>query len=392
MGYKETFNRALEYAQYVQALAAGDPYAAAFKPGAVPMLNWRADATASANSKSSGGTGRGSGRKRGVGAVVKRDGTSSGSSKMRRKKRKTKTKKKKSLKKQIQAVKRLIPKMSTKLFRTFTTMCLNNEGFNRNVIHEIKCFNRGDLETYVSNLTKVDSSGAQDYTTENTNIKMDLFFKLMLKNNITGNAKISYVFVECAQDTAESPLDDLLEELGDRGYTGLPTKTSSVPALGTGDPSQITSFRPAKIVFGNGIHHVPMFSGTAVRRNWKFLGPVRTATIGPGDTLDLVWSKKGISYKPEIYDQDSFLHMKGYDFRVLVALQGDLAHDGTNYQRICRSDCQLDGERQQQCLVKYANPKGLKEVVYSDTLDSTAISTPKHADNMDSAIEADSRT
>lgn len=317
------------------------------------------------------------------GPKVRIDGTTGGSYKMPTKKRRVQ-RKPKSLKQQIAQVKKLIPPMSTKLFRNFRTLCLDNGGFNRNVMHEVRMWNAGDLETYITQLTKVDSSTNLDYSTENTKVRMKLFYKLMCKNNVTANTRISYAFVMCKDDDNESPIACLLEELADRGYTGLPSKNTEVLATAT------SSVLPANVVFGNGIHHVPMFSGTNLRRNWEFLGPVRSAVLGPGDTIDLSFNRE-ILYKPEVKDNEPFAHLAGYDFRLLVVMQGDLAHDATNVCKIGRSDCQLDAEEQRQCLIRYANPKGLNQVVYSDDLISTGITSLEHADNSASAMETDEK-
>lgn len=293
---------------------------------------------------------------------------------------------KKTVAQQLKQVRSLIPRQSKKTFRDFNTVVLLQGAFNRNTVHEISCFDKTILASYAANLTKVDAATVADYTAENVKLTYSLYFKFMMKNAVTANSKISYAFVRCKDDDDESPLECILEELVDRGYTGLPSIDSYVAATAT------ASIKPTKLAFREGNHHVPVFSGAALRRNWKFLTPVTTATLGPGDTLDIVWSDPKFIYDQEYIDQENgFSHIKGQDVKLLIAVQGDLAHDATNHHKVCRSDAQYDCEQQRQCTVTYPNPKGLNEVAYTDDLTTTGVTTPNHVDNTASAVETDGK-
>lgn len=316
-------------------------------------------------------------------ANVRPDGTSKGRYAMITKR--GRKRRKKSVKSQLKALKRIIPAMSTKLFRDFNTIVLSTTSVNRQSYYDINCFDKTVLSNYAANLTAVDSAAAADYSASNSKIKMDLYFKLMMKNNMTTNAKLSYVFYVCKDDDNESPLECVLEELTDRGYTSLPSTSGPDAATAT------ASIKPFRAEFGEGIHHVPLFSGAALRRNWRQVGKVKTAHLGPGDTVDLVYSRKNYKYEQEYKDQEnSFSHIKGMDVRLVVVCQGALAHDSSNHQKVGRSGFHFDCEQQRQCMVRYANPKGLNEVKYTDDLTSTGFSVPNHADDKASAIEGDS--
>lgn len=320
--------------------------------------------------------------------VVKNDGTSSHVYLMKRKKPR-RGRKKKSVREQLKSVKRLIPKMSTKTFRDFKFLCLPSV-FNTHTVYLIKVLDKTILENYAKSLTKVDAATTADYSLENTSIKMSNYYRLMVKNNRTSNAIFSYAFYVCKDDDNEDPLDCLLEELGDRGYTSLPSKDGVTPGV-IGTNSEV----PDKLRFtASNPYHVPAFSGGAINRNWAIQGSVRKATMGPGDTTDLVWSRNNYTYKQEHKDQENaFAHIKGMSVFLVISIQGDLMHEGgTLTSLVGRGAYQFDCEQQLQTVVRYANPKGLHEVSYSDTVDDTGFVTPVHADNMISDMEQDALT
>lgn len=296
-------------------------------------------------------------------------------------------KKKKSLRKQIAQVRSLIPKSSTKTFRDFETWILragtlDTPQVNHHTVFDMICFDAQEYDQYLAQLTKVDADTNYDYGNENASVKMDLFYKLMVKNNMTSNAIIKYAFVACKDDDSENYVSDLREELITRGYPAVPAVSTLAVATAT------RSAIPDRITFTSTTpYHVPIFSGTNVTRKWNIMG-VKSVILGPGDTMDMVWSKKNFVYKPEVATNEVFANHKGYTFRLVVSLMGDLIHDQANPRLIGRGDAQLDTECSRIATVRYANPKGLKEIVYSDTL-GTGITVAQHADNHASAMEAD---
>lgn len=315
------------------------------------------------------------------GLTVKTDGTSAGKRNVAPKRR-TNKKKKKSVKKQIAEVRRLIPKMSTKLFRDFKTMCLSGD-LNCHTVYDINCFDKTILQSYAANLTKVDTATVADYTASKSKLKMSQYYKLMCKNNRTANAVLSYAFFVCKDDDSDKPITSILEELTTRGYTNLPTVDDEVAASAT------SSYQPFQIEFDDqNPFHVPVFGGGAINRKWKIAGKVKTAILGPGDTVDLVWSRKNLTYNQEKIDQENaFAHIANYDVRLVISLSGDICHDEVNTLLVGRDGHQFDCEEHRQCLVHYANPKGLREVKYTDNLTDTGFSTAVHADNQASKIE-----
>jgi hypothetical protein len=225
-------------------------------------------------------------------------------------------------------------------------------------------FGHPEFETYIQNLTKVDSDAVADYSTENTRVKMSLYYKLAIKNNATVNAEFRYAFYKCTDNDNEGILTDILEELGDRGYTNLPSVNARTNATAT------SSVLPARLVFDatNGTdnpYHIPVFGNRSVTRGWKQMGGVQTVTLGPGDTMNIIWSKKNFTYDAENLDQEAFTHLKNAAFHLLIDLQGSLAHDDGNTCLIGRAGYQIDAEQCKIARINYANPKGLREVSYS---------------------------
>lgn len=319
--------------------------------------------------------------RRKTGTVVNMDGSTGGRYRMGVRTRKRR--KKKSLRQQISQVRRLIPKKSHKLYRDFETLVLPGVQ-NQRRIYDIACFTNSQLDTYATTLAPVDDSKVDiDYTATNSSLQYDLYYKLMLKNNMTANAVISYGFYVCKDDDNESPSSSIREELVDRGYT---VSAGTAETAATATASKI----PRRIIFQpSESYHAPVFGAGALNRNWKLLGGIKKAIIGPGDSTNLIFSKK-ITYKPEIKDQEgSFTYLSNYDIRLVIVTSGDIGHDQVNTSLIGRCAYQLDCEEQRQCNVTYANPKGLREVKYSDNLTDTGFTIPVHAANQASAIEID---
>lgn len=310
--------------------------------------------------------------------VVKIDGTTGGQYRMATRKRRRR--RKKSLKQQVQAVRKLIPKKSVKVFRDFNTIVLPGS-FNSKTVYDITCFTNLKFDEYAANVTGVDTASNVDYRASNTSLQYQLYYKLMIKNNMTANCRFQYAFFVCKDDDTESPVDSIKEELEDRGYVVNPV-VAEAPATAT------TSIIPRHIIHDEGNYHLPTFCGGALGRNWRQIGKVKSTTIGPGDTTDLVLSRK-ITYKPEIRDQENFTYISNYDTRLVIEMMGDLGHDNTNNLKIGRCSYQFDCEQQRQCRMIYGNPKGLNEVVYTDDLTATGFTLPVHADNHQSKIETD---
>lgn len=318
--------------------------------------------------------------------VVRVDGTSSGAYAMPRKSKRKRKKQKFSARKEIAKLKKNIPKWSSKTFRAFETQQMKSTDPNQHILFDVNVFDKTVLKNYVSNLTLVDSAGTADYSTSNSHVKMNNYFKYMVKNNMTTNCRISYAFFVCIDDDNETPSKSVQEDLTDRGYPSIPNPVGPTGATAT------SSVIPKRLVLGAGTvpYHVPVLSGAALSKNWKIQGPVKTANIGPGDTTAFIWSRNNFVYKQEVLDQEaSFAHLKDYSVRLLVSIHGDLAHDNTNPLLVGRGNFNLDCEYQRQSTVKYFNPKGLKEVDYQDTLTNAGFTNPVHADNKQSAIEND---
>jgi hypothetical protein len=324
----------------------------------------------------------GSGRGRRSGVIVKVDGVSSGRKRVSRKSKRP-AKKKKSLKKQVSEVRKLLPKVSRKTFRDFDMVEMATTGVNQRIIFDIDAFEKTYLSTYAANLTKVDDATTADYTQENTKIRMSLFYKLHCKNNMTANVDVSYCFFNCKDDDAEAVVDSMREEMLDRGYTGIATTDNRIPRSAT------AAIQPRQLVLTNSEYWAPTFGGGAVTRKWAQVGKVKKVTLGPGDTIDMVYSKKNFTYNQEYLDQENIKHLKGYSVRLVVVANGQLAHDAAddNKSVIGRGFFKLDCEQQRQATVVYSNPKGLNEVAYTDGYQLTNFTTPVHADNMQSAIE-----
>jgi hypothetical protein len=314
--------------------------------------------------------------------MVSVDGRSTATSSFTKKKKKrTKRKKKQSTRAMLKKLKSSLPKSSHKHKLDYQCIVMPTST-NARTVFELPMVNTNTVEQLIDGLTAVDSTGNVNYTTSNTAVKINWFYKLMCKNNGTSNAKVRFAFYRCDDDDAESILDNVMEGLADRGYTGLPSVTSETAATAT------ASLYPRRAIFGSTTpYHTPLFGIPEVKRKWKQLGKVQTATIGPGATFDIIKSGK-FTYKPEIKDNEPFTYIKGYDYAVIIEVSGDISHDNTNSRLIGRCGVQIDSEEYRKISATYSNPKGLNEIEYSDTLTDTNFTDPQFADTVASVVQS----
>lgn len=333
------------------------------------------------------------GKKRSLNTFVLKDGTSA--TKYKKKKKGPATKRRKlSVRQELSKVKQLIPPKSHKTYRDFQTIVFDGSNPNQHITYDIACFNvNADYERYAANLVMCDEAKTMDYTQENTKLKFSLYYKLMVKNNMTANATVKYAFYICSDDTNDYPTTQIINELGDRGYGSLPTPDGPYAATTS------AAYQTRRVIWSHdNPYHVPIFGNRQMVRRWKQVGKVQTTRIGPGDYTELIWTDPNHIYRPEDKDvAGSTNYLKGHSVRLLLDVSGDLCHDATQTKFVGRSGFQLDAEAHKQCTVTYSNPKALNDVAYTDTLSNDVGAgednfDPVHADNNASAIERDNIT
>lgn len=341
---------------------------------------------------------------------VRVDGTSYGSYKVPRARRK-KRRAKEPLQRQLNKFKKSLPKSSMRWFRDFKTLCMFSGEPNTKVLWEIPVFSRTLLDKYAENLRSYETvTGTVDLTLgalPDTNLLMDLFYKLKLKNNMTSNCKVRYTFVMCADDDNETYRRNVIEDLTDLDYTQLPTDQGPIPA------GSLNAEVPAGLIFSDvGSYHAPVFGMANTKRKWKTLTPLRSTVLGPGDTMSMQYARNKYNYRPKIIETENFTHIKNMTVHLLIECQGDIVHGGNpgdpladpvifpNNCEVGYGQFQLDAEQQNVGKITYANGKGLRDHVYTHTLDTNALVTndaagvpqkPVHADNQQSAIEVDEK-
>lgn len=318
----------------------------------------------------------------GVARRFKKGGVSATVTTRKRKRKKARTKLQK-LSKTVKAMKRATPKWSKKTFYQHRFLTMRSPGYqpNRRGIFCIECLTTEDLEDAIKNLTKVDTSAVADYSTENTAVKLDRFYHLKIAAGSDANVTIKYAFFKCEDDDNETVLQSIREDLIDRGYTTPGITAKEVPDLSNVTASQRHNWIPQNMYGGV---TSPMFFGIYglynVSRKWKQIGKVKTVTAGPGDTIDLYHSDK-VTYKPEIVDQEAQTYHKKWDVQCVIEVIGALGHDSTSNGLMGFSSWQLDSSEMKKHVASYFNPKGLREVSYTDEVDDTNITTIISADN-----------
>jgi len=318
-------------------------------------------------------------------AIVNVDGTTGGSFRVgTTKKRK---KRKKTLKQKVGALMANMPKHSTKLYRLFNCQTLATAAPNTRIIFDIACFNISDYSDYAGNLTRVDDSTLIDYATEKSSLSMNQFFRYTMKNQKTGNCKVSYVFVICKDDKSTNPTDDIREDLIARGYSPSDITPQLFEAADT-----TSAEIPTRLDLTGDAYHASVWGGPQFTRDWRKTSPVKSVTTGPGDTMSFAWSRNNFTWKEETIANTAATKVANYTVRLLIMLEGELAHDSTNTGRVCYSPYGFDCEFQRQALVKYYNPKGLRDIIDENSLTTTGVSNPVHADNFVSDVEPSSAT
>lgn len=315
---------------------------------------------------------------------VKIDGTTGGQFRMTHKR--GRKRKKKTMRQEIKQVRKLIPKKSRMTYRDFRTLYMS-VAQNQRRVYDITMFTKDDLREYAQNLRQQDVNAVADYHATNSSVAMSLFYKLELKNNMTSNAKVSYVFFVCKDDDNEAPAAKIREDLINRGYIQNSVDGETAANYTTGP--NYASYHPMHLNFNAGGYHYPVFGGASISRAWRQIGKVQNATLGPGDSTTVKFSRK-LTYKPEVLrDEQVQTYLSGYDFRLVVVVGGDLGHDETNVNVVGRCAAKFDCEEQKQCVVTYGNAKGLNDVQYSDDLQNSVFTTPVKVDNHASAVEQD---
>lgn len=302
-----------------------------------------------------------------------------------RKKRKRKPKSRlQKLEKRVAKMKGATPKWSHKTFYEHRFLTMRSPGYeaNRRGIFCVEALTTEALENVIQNLTQVDSSATADYSTENTSVKIDRYYKLKIAAGSDSNLYIKYAFFKAVDDDNETVLQGVREDLLDRGYTGvaginpplLPDRTTTtVSDRRCHVPQAMYPGATTPYFFG-------VFGRSNVARKWKQLGKVKSATIGPGDTFHCIHSDK-VTYKPEITDQEGQTYHKNWDVQLIIEVSGALGHDSTSTGLVGFSSWQMDASENTKHTATYFNPKGLREIDYTDEVDNTNITTIITADN-----------
>lgn len=298
--------------------------------------------------------------------------------------RRVKRRRKKSIRDVITTIKRNMPKQSHKTVHRQQFYVMDSGSANTKGVFNIPLARSNEYETDIATLTKIDSNTQDlDFTSSNTKIKIDTFVFMNLKNNNTANCSVKYAFYKCIDDDNESPLKEIVDVNADRGYTFGPTIDDAK------SPTATSSTIPEKFILDATVDawHAPIHSSLNGRK-WKQLGKVVTASIGPGDSLGIKWSRNNFVYKPEVFDREPFGVMKNMDVNCIIVVKGDLGHDVSNKNKIGYSPWHIDMDYKRTEKYTYPNPKGLDEHSYTSEITDTGITDIKMADDVQSAMES----
>ncbi len=288
---------------------------------------------------------------------------------------------KKSLKKRVAGIERSMPKSSSNEYTAVVPYVLPGVHSSK-YVWEVNMLNYTDMEAAIDNLQN--GLTGVDATTAATDIKIyKPYLKYEMKNNMTANLEVSYVWLKCVDSNSTTYIARMRIEGQDRGLTYTNAAVAQAAASAT------SAIIPGHQQLVLGEMHYPIYGGRVNNLNWKQVGKVKYVKMGPGDVLTAKHICGTINYKPEIHDAETTTFVKNYAYKLVITVKGMISHDSTNHSQVSIGGSQLDCIQTKKFKVIYSNGLGQKTMEFTDGYPTAGYSVPNHADNVHSAIEGD---
>lgn len=317
--------------------------------------------------------------------TVKRDGVVGRRVYARKKKRKIK---RPSLAKRIRALEGGKPALSRHKFALTSPFKLSTFE-NEKRVFLIPMLDRQRMENSMDNIKYANLAGTGvNFAAPGATplvLLQNLYMELLLKNAMTSNMQVKYKFVSPTDDSEESYLDHLNEDYQSRGIGNV----AKAPAL---TPNTLRANIPERLVYNIDQLYFPIGSTNATRKKYRDLTKMKSVTLGPGDSIKMVYTRKRHRYRPEDHDQDPDSYKKN-EVYLLISLVGDLAHgnaDGTDFTDVVGFGA-TSGDSMRRIVwdVVYDDGLGKQDHEENNDGDYSNFTSPQHVDNHQSAVEKD---
>lgn len=298
----------------------------------------------------------------------------------RRKRKKT------SLKKEVKALKKNLPKSSVRLYQlsqrvkfvpTNNALTGSSPGAGYSRMFELPVFNAVQVREAIASWNGV------DYRATNSAIKVqNIYIDVRGVNCFTANAEVEYFFVQCKDFTAIKYLDDVKDEMSDRG------QALSNSVAGVGAPTSITSLYPIRLTLNPNERETPITVGTNHQSaHWRPLSKVKKVRVGPGDEVRMTLTPTDILYKDEVYD-DNVNYLRGIDIHLICHVKGAIAHADTHKDRITFFTAGMDGYHRTNFKLVISDGQGTHDYFYNKEYTTQETETvPVQAEDKVSAVE-----
>ncbi len=230
-------------------------------------------------------------------------------------------------------------------------------------------------------VAKLNGTGSDPLDNSKTKVK-NFRATYILKNARTANCHVEYQLFRCASNCTDSVLDELHENLTQRGAAPSSAITAADAATST------TSAQPRRLVLGPTEQHLPVWSQNRRLQHWKPVGKIQKASIGPGDSIVVSHNTGALTYSEAKFDDkdtgDVFL--ANWDYQLIVMQTGEIGHDSSNTLNIGISRAQLDCHRIQSVHVFIQDGNGTDTISSTEHDDTTGITGIEIADEHAAAM------
>lgn len=322
--------------------------------------------------------------KRKTGGLMKYDGVGGG--KRIKAKSGNRHVKKKSLKKRIKALEGKAPPLT--VHRTIKIVPWKFEQIlsNSAKYYEIDLRSAGEVHGVVSKLESV-SDGTQ-YRVQNVHTHWEL------KNNSLGNCEIEYQFFQVRRPTKDRVLDELQKWINEKSE---PQKTFSNVTPAGGYVLGTKNRTPISMNMDNALMHYPVWAGNRYSaNNWKVLGNIAKASMGPGDIIAINYNSGKFFY--ELDKEEKMIDAGGgifttTDVHCVIKIVGSLGHPNNTPALVGFGTHHIDAISTTVTEVSHQDGTGKKSYnVVSEEMTVTNSTTQVHADNRQGAVHGHEHT
>ncbi len=281
----------------------------------------------------------------------------------------------KSLKKRVVALEGKQP-LKSKLWRIeHQYYCMKEEAHSACTWYSIPLAEKATTQTFTQVLVGSDAGTSCKVSNVRTEYSM--------RNNSTSNVNLEYQIMRCTGNTSGSILNDLRGAIMKKGVLITPTVTNAVGHTTTA--SEIPEF----LKLTGTETRAPIWNVNRDSTDWKPVGNIEKATIGPGDVLSIKHNTGKFTFDVDnVAEADSgTVFWRNLDYVLVIRVFGALGHDsGSNQTNVGTGGWQLDCIWDQSMRAAHVNGQGTDQIQYVTVDNGQNITDIEFADNHVSAI------